>query len=227
MNKLESFQDFLATQNIPVHLPGFVLNLALTALLGAVLGWLFVHKGRALSNRRRLARNFILIAMTTMVIITVVKSSLALSLGLVGALSIIRFRTAIKDPEELSYLFLAICVGLGFGADQRAITLIGFAATLLAICCKNLWERGKDASNLYVTVTGQGDGRPSSDAIVKVLSEHCTGLALRRMDETASEIEILFWAEFKSFDAMDKSRAALRELDSTVQVSFLDSRGIS
>ena len=53
-----------------------------------------------------------------MIIITIVKSSLALSLGLVGALSIVRFRTAIKDPEELSFLFISIAIGLGMGANQ-------------------------------------------------------------------------------------------------------------
>ena len=66
-----------------------------------------------------------LLAVTTMFIITVVKSSLALSLGLVGALSIVRFRAAIKEPEELTYLFFAISIGLGLGADQRVVTLAG------------------------------------------------------------------------------------------------------
>jgi len=51
--------------------------------------------------------------MTTIFISTVVESSLALTLGLVGALSIVRFRTAVKEPEELSYMFLAITIGLG------------------------------------------------------------------------------------------------------------------
>ena len=69
--------------------------------------------------------------MTTMLIITIVKSSLALSLGLVGALSVVRFRTAIKEPEELSYLFFTIAIGLGFGANQTLITVIGFV--LIAI----------------------------------------------------------------------------------------------
>ena len=56
--------------------------------------------------------------MTTLLVIAVVKSSLALSLGLVGALSIVRFRTPIKEPEELAYIFLAIALGLCLGADQ-------------------------------------------------------------------------------------------------------------
>ena len=62
----------------------------------------------SLSNKKSFAKQFFLIATIVMIVISVVKSSIALSLGLVGALSIVRFRTAIKEPEELSYIFLAI-----------------------------------------------------------------------------------------------------------------------
>ena len=67
-----------------------------------------------------------MISLTTMFVIAVIKQSLALSLGLVGALSIIRFRTAIKDPEELANLFFAISIGIGLGANQVEITSISF-----------------------------------------------------------------------------------------------------
>ena len=70
---------------------------------------------------------------TTTIVITIVKSSLALSLGLVGALSIVRFRAAIKEPEELVFLFLVIATGLGCGAGQIKITSIGILFSLAAI----------------------------------------------------------------------------------------------
>ncbi|MCI0696355.1 DUF4956 domain-containing protein [candidate division KSB1 bacterium] len=89
-----------------------------SAVLAYLLSLVYAQYGHALSNRKMFARNFVMITMTTMLIITIVKASLALSLGLVGALSIVRFRAAIKEPEELAYLFLAIGIGLGFGADQ-------------------------------------------------------------------------------------------------------------
>ena len=59
-----------------------------------------------------------MLSLITFLVILIVKSSLALSLGLVGALSIVRFRTPIKEPEELIYLFLAIALGLGYIAGQ-------------------------------------------------------------------------------------------------------------
>ena len=98
----------------------------LTAVLAHILGLLYKQYGNSLSNRGSFGKNFVMLAVTIMLIITIVKSSLALSLGLVGALSIVRFRTAIKEPEELTFLFLNIAIGLGFGADQKLATIIGF-----------------------------------------------------------------------------------------------------
>ena len=90
-----------------------------------------------LSNRESFGNIFILLSVITMIVITIVKSSLALSLGLVGALSIIRFRTAIKEPEELAYLFLSIALGLGFGANQQIPTFVGYISLVLVIIFLN------------------------------------------------------------------------------------------
>jgi len=79
------------------------------------------------------SKNFVILGTTTCIIIVIVKNSLALSLGLVGALSIVRFRAAIKEPEELVYLFLVIAVGLGCGAGQIKVITVGILTSLLII----------------------------------------------------------------------------------------------
>ena len=86
--------------------------------------------GRSLNNRTNFSNNFVLLCVVTTLVIIIVKHSLALSLGLVGALSIVRFRAAIKEPEELVYLFLVISLGLCFGANQF---LIGYVFTFSCI----------------------------------------------------------------------------------------------
>ena len=65
-----------------------------------------------MNNRETFSDVFVLLSAITCIIIIIVKYSLAISLGLVGALSIVRFRAAIKEPEELVYLFLIIGLGL-------------------------------------------------------------------------------------------------------------------
>ena len=87
INNIINSQDFINNSN-PF---GFATNVFIVCFLAYILGIFYNKYGRSLSNRASLASNFPLLALATMAIITVVKSSLALSLGLVGALSIVRF----------------------------------------------------------------------------------------------------------------------------------------
>src|SRR3989338_8294640 len=97
LGKLQTtLQDFLLNQPAQADLTYLIISLFLAAILAWILGRLYVRYGTSLSNRKRFASNFILLTVTTTLIISVIKSSLALSLGLIGALSIVRFRAAIK-----------------------------------------------------------------------------------------------------------------------------------
>ena len=114
----------------PLSLSALFIGLCAGLVLALILRWHFQRFGSTLSNRAEFAQVFPFIVMTTILIITIVKSSLALSLGLVGALSIVRFRTPIKEPEELAYLFMAIAIGLGLGADQIVPTIMAVVVIL-------------------------------------------------------------------------------------------------
>ena len=92
----------------PVSILSMTLNLVLGLVLSLLVAWYYSHYGQSFANRNKFALLLPALTLTTAIVITIVKSSLALSLGLVGALSIVRFRTAIKDPEELIFLFIAI-----------------------------------------------------------------------------------------------------------------------
>ena len=227
MNKIETFENFLTTQSIQVPVFDFVLNLVLALILAYILEKIYIKFGNALSNRTMFASNFLVLAATTMLIISIVKSSLALSLGLVGALSIVRFRSAIKEPEELTYLFLTIAIGLGFGANQRLITIVGFIVVAVIIILKNYSKRSKDDYNVYVTVSGNTQANVDLDRIVKVLNEHCSMMSLKRFDENKTTLEALFMVEFSSFDQVVKSKSVLRNLDESIKISFLDIDKIS
>lgn len=111
----------------------FALNMALCILAGFLLRYVYVRKSISLSGKHHIGTVIPLLAVIVFLVIMVVKSSLALSLGLVGALSVIRFRTPIKEPEELVYLFLAIAIGLGYGAGHTFITSVVFLVIIALI----------------------------------------------------------------------------------------------
>jgi len=222
MNKAQTLLDLFSTQSLQISLPLFVTNLLLSALLAWILGRVYVKFGTTLSNREQFARNFLLVTTTTMLIITIVKSSLALSLGLVGALSIIRFRAAIKEPEELSYLFLAISVGLGFGAEQTVITMLAFFI-MLAIVAGRHWVRPREEKpNLYLTVACPSPAQAGLPQILATLNSHTTAAGLKRFDHTPELIEASFQVQFDSVARLDACSQELRKLGDGVRISYLE-----
>jgi len=223
----QSFDEFLAASRMQIPVLGFITNLILTAVLALILSSIYVRYGNSLSNRRLFSRNFLLITMTTMLIISIVKSSLALSLGLVGALSIIRFHAAIKEPEELAYLFLAISIGLGFGANQGAITIVAFAIiTVITVLVGKFSHKTYENQNLNLTVISYNPPKIGVDKIVDTLSGYCSAISLRRLDETKEIVEASFLVEFHNFEQLNKAKIALQEIDDSLKFSFLDSKGM-
>tara|TARA_A100000164_G_scaffold147565_1_gene131011 strand:- start:316 stop:1026 length:711 start_codon:yes stop_codon:yes gene_type:complete len=125
--------NFFLNQNIQIDIQGFFISLLCAAILSFFVQLFYIKYSSSLSNKKEFSKNFVILGVTTTIVIMIVKSSLALSLGLVGALSIVRFRAAIKEPEELVYLFLIIAIGLGCGANQLLIITSGIFFALIII----------------------------------------------------------------------------------------------
>lgn len=222
-----TFENFLATQSYQVPVSGFALNLLTVGVLSFILSQVYIHYGSNISNRRQFARNFIIIAMTTMLIISVVKSSLALSLGLVGALSIVRFRTAIKEPEELSFLFLNIAIGLGLGADQRTITVFGILIVLsIVILRKKFTQSPKLDQNLHLTISSYNPNKIQLSTLVSILNKHCSAVNLKRFDETNETLESSFLVSFDDFGHIESLKNELNTVSKSVKITFLDQQSI-
>ena len=146
MNKQDL--DFFINENIQIDLQNFVISLICAAILSLLVQLFYIRYSSTLSNRIQFSKNFVILGVTTCIVIMIVKSSLALSLGLVGALSIVRFRAAIKEPEELVYLFLIIATGLGCGAGQLKITVVGIIFALLIIFVYSVFLKRKKIKNI-------------------------------------------------------------------------------
>ena len=102
-----------------------LLNLAMSAVMGMVifLSYLYTHAGTVYS--RKFNVSLVMMTVLTATVMTVIGNNLALSLGMVGALSIVRFRTAIKDSRDTAYIFWTIIVGICCGAGDYLVAAIG------------------------------------------------------------------------------------------------------
>ena len=225
MNTLDAVKDQFTTASADVGVLMVLANLLAAAILAFLLRLLYIRCGSSLSNRRTFGNNFVLLACTTTLIITVVKSSLALSLGLVGALSIVRFRSAIKEPEELAYLFLTIAIGLGMGADQLPITIASFVLIAILIFLGARNRAATQDQNLYLTVSGSTSQGIELSQIVDVLTANCGALNLRRFDLHDDTLDAAFMVEFDDFSQFDSTQKALRGLSGGLDISFSEYRG--
>lgn len=176
-----------------------------------------------ISRSQSMGKTLIVISLVTFLIISVVKSSLALSLGLVGALSIIRFRTPIKEPFELAYLFMAIAIGLGFGAEQIAptVVVILFVLGILTLFQSKLIKAEEASFFIYINLDKKLSSKEIQDKMSQLNRHDLTPLKLKRMDQVATGTQFTLVANI-SDDEILSLNTALSEVFSPKSVTIVD-----
>jgi len=149
-NQLE---EFFLNSNIQIDFGNFILAIILSSILAYFVKFVYIKVLRGLNDKEHFSEIFVPLAIITTLVITVVKFSLALSLGLVGALSIVRFRAAIKEPEELVYLFFIIGIGLANGANQFLVAIIATFLTLLILYLRKIYNDKKNSNQITASST--------------------------------------------------------------------------
>ena len=213
MNK--SDLDFFLNQNVQIELSSFILSLFCAAVLSFIIHLFYVRFSSTLSNRIEFSKNFVVLGVATCIVIMIVKSSLALSLGLVGTLSIVSFRAAIKEPEELVYLFLIIAVGLGCGANQLIITVVGifFALATILVYSKYLKSTNANSSekiNMGVIIEEDISDNQIND-LIDSLSKDTLELKFISMSRTTSNTTINIDLRPKNFEDLTKITGQIKK----------------
>ena len=207
--------NFFMNDTIQIDLNSFVLSLICSVILSLLIQLFYVKFSSTLSNRMNFSKNFVILGTTTCIIIVIVKNSLALSLGLVGALSIVRFRAAIKEPEELVYLFLVIAVGLGCGAGQIKVITVGILTSLLIIFAYYLFLSKKkiehsEIINLGIIIEDDVKHNEITD-IINELKSISNELIFVSMSKTESITNINLDIRPKEFDEIMKITEIIKQ----------------
>ena len=147
-NNLKSLENFILNSAPDISYGNFIYAILISTILAWIVKYVYVKISRTLNDREHFSNIFVPLAIVTTLVITVIKFSLALSLGLVGALSIVRFRAAIKEPEELVYLFFIIGIGLANGANQFLVSIISTFFIISVLLIKKYFDDKKNDKNL-------------------------------------------------------------------------------
>lgn len=214
------------TPQAPLSLTALLIALAVGVVLALLLRLHFYRYGSTLSNREEFAQVFPFILLTTILIITVVKSSLALSLGLVGALSIVRFRTPIKEPEELAYLFLAIAMGLGLGANQVIPTIVASIVILAFMAIIGTFRARLGGKNTYLSVEWRNSKdqgpEPCLNRLNDIVFKHTNRSDLRRFDVRTDLLEATYFLDVADTRNLAALAGELEQQFDGAAITFLD-----
>ena len=144
MNSQLNFQDFFKNQYLDVEftnnlsIADILVVLILSLILGLFIFYIYKKTFKGVLYTQSFNISLVMVTLVTALIILTISSNLILSLGMVGALSIVRFRTALKDPIDIVFMFWAIAVGVANGAAFFKISIIGsiFISVTLLILTK-------------------------------------------------------------------------------------------
>lgn len=163
------------------------LRLLVAALAGLVIftSYWASHAGTIYSQKFNV--NLVILTELTATVVTVIASNIALSLGMVGALSIVRFRTAIKDARDTVYLFWSIICGVACGAGAYLSALMGSAITFCALL---LLGRVRNDRRTLIVIRA---ARAQETAIEGLVFEYFEGRATQRVKNTTeASVELMF-----------------------------------
>lgn len=199
-------------------------NMLIGGILALLVRSLYRRFGLSVSNRDTFSNTFPLLTISTVLIIFVVKSSLALSLGLVGALSIVRFRAAIKEPEEIVFLFFCIALGLALGAERYELAIGGMIVFTVFILLRHFSGRKTGAPTLLLTIIGReqsvidGDG----DRITRAVSEVIDRFTIQRFEIDEGQVQFRAVVSPENAEQIAAMAAGLRQRLPECRVSYVN-----
>tara|TARA_B100001540_G_C15762220_1_gene622223 strand:+ start:313 stop:1038 length:726 start_codon:yes stop_codon:yes gene_type:complete len=227
----KELENFFINSNIDIDFGNFFIALLLSLILAYLVKLTYIKVGRALNDKDYFSDTFIPLAIITTLVITVIKFSLALSLGLVGALSIVRFRAAIKEPEELVYLFFVIAIGLANGANQFLLSIL---ATIIIITFlyirniyqnknKNNYEFNSDANILSINILD--NNKKDIDSIINQIKNNFKYLKLKSANIEKNKSIYVFWYDIEEKKSEEFLSNIKKISDENLEISIYSKTG--
>ena len=193
-----------------ISLATILLSMAIVCLIALYIFFAY----RLLTRRTFYNKNFGIslaaLAIITAAIILTIQSSIVISLGMVGALSIVRFRTAIKEPMDLVFLFWSISVGIICGAGLYSLAIIASLIVTVALLVLDLIPVTK-APMLLIVGTTDLDGE---DALLNVVKKYSKHYRVKSRNISSGRMDMIVEVKVKDESAFVKEVCALDTVQS-------------
>jgi hypothetical protein len=229
LNK-QQLDAFFLNSNVDINFGNFIISIFLSFFLATIIKFTYMKVSRSLNDKEHFSEIFVPLAIITTLVITVVKFSLALSLGLVGALSIVRFRAAIKEPEELVYLFFVIGVGLAMGANQFLVAIIATVLTVTILFLRKIYTDKNSVNAVSENSINilQIQTKKDAEKLINDLKKDVKYLNLKSFSSDANLNQYNFWFDIESknlFHFMKKIEK-ITSRDKNIKIQIYSRSGI-
>lgn len=206
-------------EGLELTIPQIVLNLLIALLISLWLLWIYKLSYQTTVYNKSFSMTLPISTLVTTMVIMAVSSNVILSLGMVGALSIVRFRTAIKNPLDTIFMFWAIGIGITVGADSSVLAIIGSIVIGLAILFVQSLELFTTPYILIVSLDGAFDENALIEEIKKIYPKY----QIRNKSISKEHSEITY--EVRGKKGIEKNIEPLRTFSGVSQVILLTYRG--
>lgn len=186
----------------------FIVSMLVAILLGTAIALIYRHTHRGLNYESSFLPTLVVLAPIVTLVMFFIQGDLVLSLGLVGSLSIIRFRTPIKDTRDMAFLFWTIAIGLGVGTQNWTISVLATLILGLLMLVFYLIKYGRPIHSEYILIVS-GENHFDDAPMKKLANIAGIDVQLRSREQEGARYEIIFELRF------DKTK--LEQIDETVQ----------
>jgi len=196
-----------------------ITNMFVTLIVGIFIYWVYKKTYTGVMYSRSFNVTILLTTMVTAMVMMVIGTNLALSLGMVGALSVIRFRSAIKDPKDIGFIFWGISAGLSAGTGAYVIAVIG---SIIIAMILFMVQRGTLENYPYLLVVK--GGVVDEEKLRSIVASRVEKYSLRMKNHTRDGIEIIY--EIRFVDGMeDLLIKEIKEMENISVINVVSYKG--
>lgn len=199
----------LSTQDV-------LIRIGMSILFGLVIfvSYRLTHEGSIYSTKFNIT--LLTLTILTAMVMTVIGNNVALSLGMVGALSIVRFRTSIKDSRDTTYIFWTIIIGICCGVGDYMVAGIGSAGVFLVLL---VLGRVKNENRMLLVVRGKFE---KEDDIRRTVFEYFTRPPVMKAENTSGgSVELIYELDRRSMAASNKRETAQAAAEGRQRASII------
>ena len=218
-------------QQIDIFRPSifdFAANLFVSLACGMVIAlvYRFIYRGASYSSTY--VNSLVLLTLITTIVILVIGNNLARAFGLVGAMSIIRFRTAVRDVQDIVFIFFALCIGMAAGVGLNSVAIIGTLFVCLIIILLDTTGFGRPPQIKHLLQITYATSPQTEQTLQAILKKYCRKTRLMNLRQLTGnqEVDAFYHLTLRFRKKESDLVQALREVQAVSQVNlFFEEEG--